>query len=182
MPNRRISQPGDREASPVWGYQSRIASSAGERHTRLGRLNWWHWQRRGCRRGRSSRRILLDDRSRSALVIVNDYQQHARHHERSRENCCRPSQEIGRRTPRHETRHATAAHAEGTTLALLQQDDADEGDRDQDVHSEEQNDHGELSIALYRRIRTTRTGSNAAPGNGPKIFGVEAGAADERAV
>ena len=79
------------------------------------------------------------------LAIVHDHQQHTSHHKRSGENCGRAGQQIGRRTARHEARHPAAAHAERAALALLQQNDANEGDGDQDVQGKQQDNHRKMT-------------------------------------
>ena len=74
--------------------------------------------------------------------VVHHDEQYARSHERGGQDRGRAGQEIRGRAAGHKSRHPASAHAEGATLALLQQDDPDKGDRDQDVNGEEQNDHG----------------------------------------
>ena len=101
-----------------------------------------------------------------------------------------PGQQICRRTAGHKPRHAAPAHAERTAFALLQEDHPDERDRDKDVNGEKQDKHSAYIddrvtsiMRLYQQpASTTPFGSAAALRDRPEILGVEAGAADQRAV
>src|SRR4029077_2872213 len=182
MPNAARLYASRIEPSVAPRDQSRIAGSPCERRAGLRRLRGRSLWRRGYRSGgsaRSRRRALVNDRPWCPIAIAEPNQRQARQHEDEGEDCGRARQQIRCRAAGHKPGHAAASHAERAAFALLQQDDANERNRDQDMDDKKQDDHQDLVTAL--RAARQRSGGwlSAAASDAPETLGVEARSADQ---
>ena len=124
------------------GRRRRLARCRGRRCRRIDR------RRRRCRCRCRCRLIGLDrhrpiDRQCSfAPMGGENHQKHARQEEKSREDGGRACEEVRGRAPRHESGHPAAAHAKRAALAFLQEDGADQCDREHEMNDEQNGLHG----------------------------------------